>query len=350
MALPYPQNPAADSAPNPYFQDNNFVRGDQMRSMTAQAWDNMLDLDSRLNTAEGDISTLQGDVSTLQTDVADLETQVQRTGQPDYSGLRISNNATHPNYMIDVAAGRCLGLDPGGVFAWPIVLAAAISKDINNLWVAGDGNGGLDTGSVASGTWYYLYAILNPLTQASDVIISASASAPNATRISTYTVHRRLRCAIRTDGSGSIRMFFMTPNGWVWWSNGLSGSTNSIPLDITLNNPGTAAVLHTLTVPPLEVTARLNVSVTNPTGDATTGLTRFSSTGSKDIAPAFTGTPLGQVQQATYAGTGAGNSGFTEIDVDADASSQVRSRTLASDTDITLYGATLGWLEPISEL
>lgn len=349
MALPYPDDPAAPSAPNPYFPDNGFVRGDQMRALSAQVFADLTDLDDRTTTNEGDISTLEGDVSTLQTDVADLETQVQRTGQPDYTGLRISNDATHPNYMINVAAGRCLGLDPGGVFAWPIILAA-ISKDINNLWVAGTGNGGLDTGSVAADTWYYLYAILDPTTQTSDVIISASKTAPNQTRISAYTVHRRLRCAIQTDGSGSIKMFFMTPNGWVWWSNGLSGSTNEIPLDISANNPGTSAVLRTLTVPPLEVTARINASVTNSTGSATTGLTRFSATGTKDIAPALTGTPLGQVQQAVYAGSGAKNSGFTEIDVDADTSSQIRTRTLASGPEITLYGATLGWLEPLSEL
>ena len=77
MALPYPQDPAAPSAPNPYFQDNSFVRGDQSRSWSAQAWANMEDLDARETVTEGDVVTIQGDVSTLQADILALETQVQ---------------------------------------------------------------------------------------------------------------------------------------------------------------------------------------------------------------------------------------------------------------------------------
>lgn len=40
MALPYPQDPASPSAPNPYFPDNGFVRGDQFRANNGKIWAN----------------------------------------------------------------------------------------------------------------------------------------------------------------------------------------------------------------------------------------------------------------------------------------------------------------------
>lgn len=46
--LPYPTDPALPSNPNPYFQDDGFVRGDQQRANNAQIWADLLDLDDRV--------------------------------------------------------------------------------------------------------------------------------------------------------------------------------------------------------------------------------------------------------------------------------------------------------------
>lgn len=46
MSLPYPQDPASPSAPNPYFPDNGFVRGDQFRANNAKIWANTEYLDA----------------------------------------------------------------------------------------------------------------------------------------------------------------------------------------------------------------------------------------------------------------------------------------------------------------
>ena len=46
MALPYPQDPASPSAPNPYFPDNGFVRGDQFRANNGKIWANTDYLDA----------------------------------------------------------------------------------------------------------------------------------------------------------------------------------------------------------------------------------------------------------------------------------------------------------------
>lgn len=69
-------------------------------------------------------------------------------------------------------------------------------------WAAGTGNGGLDTGAIANNTWYYVYAIYNPSTLATDYLISASSSSP--TLPSGYTKSKRLRGFFKTNGSAQI--------------------------------------------------------------------------------------------------------------------------------------------------
>lgn len=351
MALPYPQDPASPSAPNPYFQDNNYVRGDQFRAFSAKAWANFTDLDSRLDTAETDISAFKSDVSTLQTDVADLETQVQKTGQPDYRGLLVSNDVTHPTYAVVVAAGQALGLDVGGIFCWPMKLASAMTKNLTSNWAAGTGNGGLDTGSIANNTWYYPWLIMNLNTFAVDVLWSASASSP--TMPSGYTIKRRIRGAVLTDGSGSICGMRMSKNGWTWWGNSAaSPSTNKTFLDENTANPGTSAVLATLTVPPLEVTARVNARMrtTAAVSGAGYGLL-LSPTGVVDEAPANGGTfagPNGQILSGMDSVTTEANYGV-QADIDVDSSRQIRYRCGYSDAALRVQIATVAYLEPLSE-
>lgn len=53
MTLPA-SNPALPSQPNPYFQDNAFVRGDQQRANNGFIWQNLEDLDTRVENLEVD--------------------------------------------------------------------------------------------------------------------------------------------------------------------------------------------------------------------------------------------------------------------------------------------------------
>ena len=76
-----------------------------------------------------------------------------------------------------------------------ITLLAAMNKNVDSAWVAGDGNGGLDTGSIAN-TTYHIFVISNPTTGATDVLISASTS--NPTLPLGYTLFRRLASIIRS--------------------------------------------------------------------------------------------------------------------------------------------------------
>lgn len=50
FVLDFPTNPGSLSSPNPYFQDNGLVRGDQQRSWSQQAWANFLQIAAEINT------------------------------------------------------------------------------------------------------------------------------------------------------------------------------------------------------------------------------------------------------------------------------------------------------------
>lgn len=70
---------------------------------------------------------------------------------------------------------------------------------------ASSGAGGLDTGSIASSTWYYIYAIFNPTTNTKSILMSASATSP--TLPSGYTFVSGVLGAIFTDGSAHFLGF-----------------------------------------------------------------------------------------------------------------------------------------------
>ena len=68
------------------------------------------------------------------------------------------------------------------------------------------GLNGLDTGSIASNTWYYIYAILNPTTLATGYLASTSASSP--TLPSGFTKFRLLPLAVKTKTGSAVLMRF----------------------------------------------------------------------------------------------------------------------------------------------
>jgi hypothetical protein len=70
-----------------------------------------------------------------------------------------------------------------------ISLTAALNKT-TAAWAAGSGVGSLDTGAIATGNYYNVFAIKNPTTAAVDILISLSATTP--TLPSGYTLFRRV--------------------------------------------------------------------------------------------------------------------------------------------------------------
>lgn len=111
--------------------------------------------------------------------------------------IELSNNGSDSDHDIDFTAGTFEFDDFSGQ-----ATASALTKQLDNSWVAGNNQGGLDTGTVAADTIYYMFAIWNPKTSTADFLFSASSSSP--TLPSGYTKKKRI-ASLQTDGSSNIR-------------------------------------------------------------------------------------------------------------------------------------------------
>jgi hypothetical protein len=122
-------------------------------------------------------------------------------GAAEYQRCTIANNATDANNDIDIGAGT-EWVTNGTI--WKPVSVAAITKRLDAAWAVGTNQGGLDTGSKANSTWYYIWVIHRSDTDVTDILFSTSATSP--TMPSSFDYKRRLRIgAMLTNSSGGIR-------------------------------------------------------------------------------------------------------------------------------------------------
>lgn len=132
------------------------------------------------------------------------------------NGLVISNNTTDANNDIDISIGTCAD----STKAYLLHLTSGLTKQLDAAWAAGTNAGGLDTGSKAASTWYYVWLIRKDSNAAIDALFSLSATSP--TMPSGYTGKRRLG-SIRTDGSSNLLGFLSEegPGGSLnqWWTS-----------------------------------------------------------------------------------------------------------------------------------
>lgn len=203
-----------------------------------------------------------------------------------------------------------------------IALASSISKT-TSAWSVGTGNGGLDTGSIANSTWYHFYVIIRPDTGVTDVLFSTSASSP--TLPSNYTLFRRIGSG-KTNGSAQWTLFTQDGDLFIW---------AAYVADVNANNPGTSAVSRTLTVP-----TGINVmSIAN-------WILTTSGTGSNGLISDLNIADVGASTTNMNVGVGITNSnGGTQLTIRTNTSAQVRSRVSASDANVTLNCATIGWID-----
>lgn len=130
-------------------------------------------------------------------------------------GLTYANNGTDATNDIDISVGGAMD----GTNARMMVLGSALTKRLDAAWAVGTNQGGLDTGSIADGD-YFIWLINRSDTNVTDVLFSASATAP--TMPADYNYKRligwfkRASSAIvafktyETDGGG-IEFAWVTP-------------------------------------------------------------------------------------------------------------------------------------------
>lgn len=328
MALPYPQDPGSPSAPNPYFADNGFVRGDQQRSWSAQAWANMTDLDSRLTTAEDDITALDGRLTTAEADIVALE--AKRIFDPMHlEGLTISNAVSDPTDDITFAAGSCRDASD----AVDMVFPNPITKQLNAAFAAGTNQGMLDTGAVGNNT-YHLWAICKDAPAegqpGADEDYLASLSATSPTMPSGYTYKRYLWPIYR---SGGVNVKFTQVGRRFNLTTSVSYSTGA--------NPGTSRLTAPLTGIPTGIV--LQAILTFRVSGAECFGTCRPLTETNGV-PAAT-SPPGHDAAAYDIGGGLAP-GTVELEVTTNTSAQVAIRLSASGSGQLATALQKGWIVP----
>ena len=180
-------------------------------------------------------------------------------------GMTVSNSVPSQDGVITVYAGA--GYTENGVpFQQP---ASSFTKNLNS-WVPGNGSsyGGMAPAvTVAAITWYYIFAIVNPIDGTMEIMFDDN---PSGTNISsgTYTDKRRVGC-FKTNQAGSYGSFtvmemyaidgttYINPTyayaqGTVF--NNSAGINNAYQNSTLSLGPGVA-------LPALNVQAKLNVLV-----------------------------------------------------------------------------------------
>lgn len=207
-----------------------------------------------------------------------------------------------------------------------MALGSAYTKT-TGAWAVGTGNGSLDTGAIANNTWYHAFAIKRPDTSVVDFLTSLSPTAP--TMPANYTLKRRIG-AMKTDGSAQWIAFVQNGDEFQW---------KTIPtLDVNATDPGTAAVLRTMTVPSgIIVQAMMNVNIA--IGVQGSGVF-ISDPAVNDQAPSLSASPGVQLVNVT-----ANSSVWSPVTCRTDTSARVRTRLTATDGSTGLRMNTAGWID-----
>lgn len=233
------------------------------------------------------------------------------------SGLVIANNGSDANNDVDVSAGACRD----ATNAKNIVLSAAITKRLDANWSVGTNQGGLDTSSEATSTWYYVWAILRSDTGVVDILLSASPTAP--TMPANYD-YKRLVGMVFNDASSNITAFHAIETA----GGGLEVLWDSPSTDVNLTNTlTTSARTDTLKVPALVTTSIGHYRLTDAGANASAYVSCPDLT---DVAPSPTASPGASLRSATAA------SDFKTLYIRTNSSGQVRSRADVSTVDAYL--------------
>lgn len=239
------------------------------------------------------------------------------------AGLTLANNGSDATNDIDIAVGACR--DSTNVTN--MVLASALTKQLDAAWAVGTNQGMRDTGAISNATWH-LFVIMRPDTGVVDVLASLSATSPSLP--TNYTYFRRIGSIIRSGGA--IVLFSQ---------NGDEFLRSASILDIDVTNAGTSAVLRTLSVPTgIKVWALFNLFTEQV---ATNFALYVSSPDQSDESPNVTAAPLVTIGNTEAAAPN--QYWLGGVKVRTNTSAQIRTRQSLSGAGDIQRIATLGWID-----
>ena len=126
-------------------------------------------------------------------------------------------------------------------------VAPTYTKELDGNFVAGDAQGGLDTGAIAGDTTYHCYAVYNPSTGLSDYAFSLNASAPGGDVTAAGYTKSKWVWAIITDATPEIIPFKQVGNRCYWQTYKAALSYHpvdaAVPLDVPVDVPTGITVL-----------------------------------------------------------------------------------------------------------
>ena len=233
------------------------------------------------------------------------------------SGLGMSTAGSSSSFT--VAAGTAMD----STVASAIPLGASLTKT-TGAWTLGTSNGCLDTGSIATSTWYYVFAIERTDHTNTDILCSVSLASP--TMPSNYSFFRYIG-AIKTDGSSHWIKFWQFGDDFYW----------DTPVnDVSTTSLSTTATSFALSVPPgISVVVKMRGLMASATPGTSVVVT------SPLFATPVAGTPVGET--SGIAQVASVNSPVYVTTV-TDTTQNVKA--VASAASTTLKLDTFGWSDP----
>lgn len=211
-------------------------------------------------------------------------------------------------------------------------LSSEITKQIDVDWVAGDNAGGFPSLLTRSvDTWYHLFLIKNPTSGVVDAGFDSNIAATNLLTDATgFTLFRRIG-AIFTNAIGLGEIIQYQQIGDLFqWDDSLG--------DVSISNPGTGEVVHTLTSVPTGLQVLADIAVTFGRPDTSSNTRYKVGPGSKT---------LGAPTTASYDARTQGDSRYdsASLKVLTDTVQTVKTRQDGSNANATLQIQTHGWLD-----
>jgi ribulose bisphosphate carboxylase small subunit len=235
-------------------------------------------------------------------------------------GCLCSPNGANPLTHLDISDGTVWLANAGRTVEYLRLIVGA-TKRVNASWTAGTNQGGVFTGSaLVANTWYGVYAMFNPTTQATDWGFSTVAA--GGTDAPVGWLVRRV-AYIRSNASSQITGFFQVGNRFTWSDPPLDINTASVPITGTL---------YSLTVPPVRRSVKIYTRYTGPS------LIQLwlSSPLEPDSVPDFAN---GKITSQSFSTP----QGAFEFEIITDDLGRIRARTTTLSASDTLRVLTRGW-------
>lgn len=238
------------------------------------------------------------------------------------------SNGTDTDHDIDCTAGNFQFDDGSGQ-----AVTTALTKQIDATWVAGDNQGGLDTGTVAADTTYHVFAIYDSTNAVADYIFSLSPTSP--TLPGTYDKQKRIASLV-TDGSANI-----LPGIYNFNSDGsYEFNYDVFILDVNAAANTTTASTPAISVPTgISVKALINIGVNSNVSTRYYGLI---------TSPLITdSTPSSSLHNIRHYQNGGSDiaENPTPKQIWTNTSAQVRTRFNNTNGDNTIF--TEGWFDKV---